>query len=201
MRISQETLEMTYKKKISDLEVSLAVQMNSVKPTENMTELKVEIEKYKKKIEELDSNNRNLSMQWSKLSVELRDKESMFNAKMSAKEIEMAYLAKQNAEYKKMYEEMRSKLLYEESEVKVYNRLITPEVDRIRRSSGMQMSAGSRATTLNFSRNSDGEMNGSSDEESSKTLKVSETKIAKTATAQKVTKEAVHSSSTSVKKN
>jgi len=201
MRVSQETLEMTYKKKISDLEVSLAVQMNSVKPTEDMKELKIEIEKYKKKIEELDSNNRDLSMQWSKLSVELRDKESMYNAKMSAKEIEMAYLAKQNAEYKKMYEEMRSKLLYEESEVKVYNRLITPEVDRIRRSSGMQMSAGSRATTLNFSRNSDGEMNGSSDEESTKTLKVSETKITKTATAQKVTKEAVHTSSTSVKKN
>jgi len=201
MRVSQETLEMTYKKKISDLEVSLAVQMNSVKPTEDMKELKIEIEKYKKKIEELDSNNRDLSMQWSKLSVELRDKESMYNAKMSAKEIEMAYLAKQNAEYKKMYEEMRSKLLYEESEVKVYNRLITPEVDRIRRLSGMQMSAGSRATTLNFSRNSDGEMNGSSDEESTKTLKVSETKITKTATAQKVTKEAVHTSSTSVKKN
>merc|ERR1711913_101714 len=138
--------------------------------------------------------------QWSKLSVELRDKESMYNAKMSAKEIEMAYLAKQNAEYKKMYEEMRSKLLYEESEVKVYNRLITPEVDRIRRLSGKGMSAGSR-TTLNFSRNSDGEMNGSSDEESTKTLKVSETKITKTATAQKVTKEAVHSSSTSVRKN
>merc|ERR1719500_815892 len=101
----------------------------------------------------------------SQLSVELRDKEATFNAKMSAKEIEMAYLAKQNAEYKKMYEEMRSKLLYEESEVKVYNRLITPEVDRIRRSSGMQMSAGSRASMLNFSRNSDGEMNGSCDEE------------------------------------
>merc|ERR1711872_75302 len=201
MRVSQETLEMTYKKKISDLEVSLAVHMNSVKPTEDMTALKVEIEKYRKKIEELDSNNRDLSMQWSKLSVELRDKEATFNAKMSAKEIEMAYLAKQNAEYKKMYEEMRSKLLYEESEVKVYNRLITPEVDRIRRSSGMQMSSGSRVATLNFSRNSDGEMNGSSDEETSQTVKMSKVEMTKTATSQKVTKEAVQTSSTSVKKN
>merc|ERR1712142_1237963 len=192
MRVSQESLEMTYKKKISDLEVSLAVHMNSVKPTEDMTALKVE---------ELDSNNRDLSMQWSKLSVELRDKEATFNAKMSAKEIEMAYLAKQNAEYKKMYEEMRSKLLYEESEVKVYNRLITPEVDRIRRSSGMQVSSGSRVTTLNFSRNSDGEMNGSSDEETSQTVKMSKVEMTKTATSQKVTKEAVQTSSTSVKKN
>merc|ERR1719315_928798 len=154
MRVSQETLEMTYEKKVSDLEVALAVQMNAVKPTEDVTELKIELEKYRKKIEELDTNNRDLSLQWSKLSVEIRDKEAAFNAKMSAKDIEMSYLTKQNTEYKKMYEEMRSKLLYEESEVKVYNRLITPEVDRIRRASGMQMS-GSRATTLNFSRNSD----------------------------------------------
>ena len=68
---------------ISDLEVSLAVHMNSVKPTEDMTELKVEIEKYKKKMEELDSNNRDLSLQWSKLSVEIRDKEAAFNAKVT----------------------------------------------------------------------------------------------------------------------
>merc|ERR1719449_359750 len=203
MRVSEESLDMSYKKKVADLEVYLKAQVDSAKPTEDMTALKVEIEKYRKKIEELDSNNRDLSMQWSKLSVELRDKEAAFNSKMSAKEIEMAYLAKQNAEYKKMYEEMRSKLLYEESEVKVYNRLITPEVDRIRRSSGMQMSSGSRVTTLNFSRNSDGEMNGSSDEETSQTVKMSKVKMTKTSTAQKVTKEAVQSSSSSssVKKN
>jgi hypothetical protein len=200
MRVSQEELEIKYKKEISDLEVSLAVQMNSVKSTEDITELRVELEKYKKKIEELDSNNQNLSMQWSKLSVELRDKEATFNAKMSAKEIEMAYLAKQNAEYKKMYEEMRSKLLYEESEVKVYNRLITPEVDRIRRVSEQfgRQSMSSSKTTLNFSRNSDGEMNGSSsDEESSQTVKMSKT-MTKTVTAQKVTKEAVQKSSSAV---
>jgi len=131
MRVSQETLEMTYKKKISDLEVSIAVQMNSVKPTEDITELKVCLVDHKKKIEELDSNNRDLSMRWSKLSVELIDRKATFNAQMSAKEIEMAYLAKQNAEYKKMYEEMRRERLYEASEVKVYNRLITPQMNRI----------------------------------------------------------------------
>ena len=69
---------------ISDLEVSLAVQMNSVKPTEDITGLRVDLEKYKKKIEELDSNNRDLSMQWSRLSVELRDKEATFNAKVDS---------------------------------------------------------------------------------------------------------------------
>ena len=52
---------------------------------------------------------------------------------MSAKQIELAYLTRQNEEYKKMYEEMRSRMLYEASEVKVYNRLIAPEVNRINR--------------------------------------------------------------------
>jgi len=207
MRVSQDTLEMTYKQTISDLEVSLAVQMNSVKPTEDITELKVDLQKYKKKIDELDSNNRDLSMQWSKLSVELRDKEATFNAKMSAKEIEMAYLAKQNAEYKKMYEEMRSKMLHEASEVKVYNRLITPEMNRLSRYSG-QFSNGtisSSKKSLKISRNSDGEMDGSSsDEQSSQTVKMSKS-VTKTTTAQKVTKEAVQNSSSTasaaVKKN
>ena len=60
----------------------MAVQMNAVKPTEDVTALKIELEKFKKKIEELDTNNRDLSMQWSKLSVDLRDKEAAFHAKV-----------------------------------------------------------------------------------------------------------------------
>eukprot|EP00091_Calanus_sinicus_P022708 TRINITY_DN7330_c0_g1_i3.p1 TRINITY_DN7330_c0_g1~~TRINITY_DN7330_c0_g1_i3.p1 ORF type:complete len:290 (+),score=110.48 TRINITY_DN7330_c0_g1_i3:681-1550(+) len=180
MRVSQETLEMSYKKKVSDLETSLDVQMKSVKPTEDMTELKINLEKYKKKIEELDSNNRDLSMQWSRLTVELREKESSFQAKMVAKESEMAYLAKQTAEYKKMCDEMRSKLLSEATEVKVYNRLITPEMNRINRYSE-QFSNGM--------------------EESSKTIKVSQSQMmSKSSSAQKVTKEASMSSSSSIAK-
>merc|ERR1712002_230501 len=202
MRQTEETLERTYKTKISDLEVQLAVQMNAVKPTEDITELKIELEKYKKKIEELDSNNRDLSLQWSKLSVELREQEANFQAKMTTKEIEMAYLVKQNAEYKKLYEEMRSKLLLEASEVKVYNRLITPEMDRISSMYSEQFANGTLSSsrkTLKFSRNSDGEVDGSSsDEENTKSIKVSQT-VAKTSTTQKVTKEAVQNSSMSKK--
>merc|ERR1712106_413770 len=146
MRVSQETLEMTYKKKISDLEVSLAAQ-KSVKPSEDITGLKVDVEKYKKKIEELDSNNRDLSMQWSRLSVELRDKEASFQAKMLAKETEMAYLAKQTAEYKKMCDDMRSKLLSEATEVKVFNRLITPEMNRMNSRYSEQFSNGTEESS------------------------------------------------------
>merc|ERR1719186_1418478 len=133
MKVSKETLEINYKKKISDLEMSLAVQMECVKPIEDKTELTVNLEKYKLKVEELDSNNRDMSMQRSKLAVELRDKEAAFNTRMSAKEIEVTYLTKQNEEYKKMYDDLRSRSLHEASEVKVYNRLIAPEMDRINR--------------------------------------------------------------------
>merc|ERR1711933_391960 len=131
MRVSEESLEMSYKKKVADLEVYLKAQVDSAVPTEDMTAIKIDIEKYKKKIEELDSNNRDLSLQWSRLQVELREKEASFQAKMLAKETEIDYLAKQTAEYKKMCDEMRSKLLSEATEVKVYNRLITPEMNRI----------------------------------------------------------------------
>merc|ERR1711872_546026 len=82
MRVSEESLEMSYKKKVADLEVYLKAQVDSAKPTEDMTAIKIDIEKYKKKIEELDSNNRDLSLQWSRLQVELREKEASFQAKM-----------------------------------------------------------------------------------------------------------------------
>merc|ERR1711970_689938 len=131
MRVSQESLEMSYKKKVADLEVYLKAQIDSAKPTEDMTAIKIEIEKYKKKIEELDTNTRDLSLQWSRLQVELKEKEASFQAKMLAKETEMNYMAKQTAEYKKMCDEMRGKLLSEATEVQVYNRLITPEMNRI----------------------------------------------------------------------
>merc|ERR1712215_69120 len=205
MRESEETLEMNYKKKITDLEVALAVQMNAVKPTEDVTELKIELEKYKKKIEELDSNNRDLSLQWSKLSIELKEREANFKAKMSAKEIEMDYLVKQNAEYKKMYEEMRSKLLYEASEVKVYNMLITPEADRIKSRYSEQFGNGvmsSSKKSFKFSHSSNGQVGGdSSDEESSKSIKMSQN-VSKTSTSQKLSKETVQATgSGAAKKN
>ena len=63
--------------------MSLAVQMNTVKPSEHISELKMHVEQFKKKIEELDSTNCYLSMQWSKLAMELRDMETSFHAKVN----------------------------------------------------------------------------------------------------------------------
>merc|ERR1712002_492866 len=150
MRVSKDSLEMSYKKKVADLEVYLKAQIDSAKPTEDMTAIKIDIQKYKKKIEELDSNNRDLSLQWSRLQVELREKEASFQAKLMAKETEMDYLAKQTAEYKKLCEEMRNKLDFEATEVRVYNQLITPEMNRINSIYSDQLMNGSEATMKSF---------------------------------------------------
>merc|ERR1711874_466081 len=42
MRVSEESLEMSYKKKVADLEVYLKAQIDSAKPTEDMTAIKIE---------------------------------------------------------------------------------------------------------------------------------------------------------------
>jgi len=160
---SEAELEMKYIKEISDLEVQLEVRMNSVKVNEDVSKLKIELEGYKKTIEELKAANESLNKEWSKLSVEMRDKEIKFNSEMSTKNIKMAHLARLHAEYKKSYEELRYRHLYDQSEVKVYNRLITPEYERLRSRSSV-ITVGSRLF-------SDGEAKGSSsDEESTKTI-------------------------------
>jgi len=163
---SEQELEMMYIKQISDLEVQLEVRMNSVKVNEDVSKLKIELEGYKKTIEELKSANESLNKEWSKLSVEMRDKEIKFNSEMSTKNIKMAHLARLHAEYKKSYEELRHRHLYDQSEVKVYNRLITPEYERrMSRRSGNAL-VGSRL-----------EMKGSSsDEESTKKIEVTKIK-------------------------
>ena len=67
---------------ISDLEASLE-KLNIVKPVDDVTQLKIDIEKYKKKNEDLENNNSDMSKQFSTLTVELRDKEAAFQAKVN----------------------------------------------------------------------------------------------------------------------
>ena len=73
--------------KISDLEVQLEVRMNSVKVTEDLSKLKIELEGYKKTIEELKTANESLNDEWSKLSVEMKNKEIKFNSEVSIRDM------------------------------------------------------------------------------------------------------------------
>ena len=60
----------------------MEVRMNSVKVNEDLSKLKIELEGYKTTIEELKASNESLNKEWSKLSVEMRDKEIKFNSEV-----------------------------------------------------------------------------------------------------------------------
>merc|ERR1711872_865362 len=131
MKVSKETLEKSYEKKVSDLKTSLNSQPDLGIASEEITKIRIDLEQYKKKIEELGSNNQLLLTQKSRLWEEMREIELMYAARMKAKDTEMDNLEK-NMEYWKIeLEKLRKKLNAEASEVKVYNQLITPEVNRM----------------------------------------------------------------------
>jgi len=131
MKVSKETLEKSYEKKVSDLKTSLNSQPDLGIVSEEITKIRIDLEQYKKKIEELGSNNQILLTQKSRLWEEMREKELMYAARMKAKDTEMENLEKNMENWKIELEKLRKKLNAEASEVKVYNQLITPEVNRM----------------------------------------------------------------------
>jgi len=148
MKISEETLEKSYKNKVSDLEASLKAEKVKTKPTEDVTALKIEIKTFKRRIDDLDDNDRDLDLQLSKLQVQLKEKNASFAAKMAAKDKEMKYLREKTEEYRRLYEVERKKIMAEAREVNVYNELITPEFDRIQRYTDSFMNGGENSSTM-----------------------------------------------------
>jgi len=131
MKVSKETLEKSYEKKVSDLKTSLNSQPDLGIASEEITKIRIDLEQYKKKIEELGSNNQLLLTQKSRLWEEMREKELIYEARMKAKDTEMENLEK-NMEYWKIeLEILRKELNAEATEVKVYNQLIAPEANRM----------------------------------------------------------------------
>merc|ERR1719295_617866 len=131
MKVSKETLEKSYEKKVSDLKTSLNSQPDLGIASEEVTKIRIDLEQYKKKIEELGSSNQLLLTQKSRLWEERREKELMYEARIKAKDTEVENLEKNMENWKIELEKLRKKLNAEASEVKVYNQLITPEVNRM----------------------------------------------------------------------
>merc|ERR1712215_608771 len=67
MKVSKETLEKSYEKKVSDLKTSLNSQPDLEIASAEITKIRIDLEQYKKKIEELGSNNQLLLTQKSRL--------------------------------------------------------------------------------------------------------------------------------------
>merc|ERR1711915_90448 len=98
------------------------------------------------------------------------NKDAAYRAELISKETQITHLIKQNEEYKKMYEDIMNKYLYDEQEGRVYNRLITPEVDRISKS---KIRLEANGTFKRSKSNSEGEADGTSSEEEGENLKKS----------------------------
>ena len=64
------------------MEASLKAEKVKTKPTEDVTALKIEIKTFKRRIDDLDDNDRDLDLQLSKLQVQLKEKNASFAAKV-----------------------------------------------------------------------------------------------------------------------
>jgi len=132
MAMTQEKLEEKYKDKLTKLELELSLALSKHSSSEDIAKIRLQIEKLQAKIEELRKSNLELSLTWSKLSVEMHEEETSFRAQLSVREREIEHYSKETARIQSLLEVLNKRLLEERAEVQVYDRLLTPEIQRIR---------------------------------------------------------------------
>lgn len=131
MRVNKEKFEMQYRAQITQLELDLSLAISQQSSPEDLEEIRAQIKKLEASIGQLRGKNDSLSQGCSKITVELKKQESSFTATMTKREREIEHLKKENARIIQLYEELSSRLMMTKAEVGVYDRLITPELDRI----------------------------------------------------------------------
>jgi len=132
MARTQQELEEKYKDKLTKLELELSLALSKHSSSEDIAKIRLQIEKLQAKIEELRKSNLELSLTWSKLSVEMHEEETSFRAQLSVREREIEHYSKETARIQSLLEVLNKRLLEERAEVQVYDRLLTPEIQRIR---------------------------------------------------------------------
>lgn len=131
MRVNKEKFEMQYRAQITQLELDLSLAISQQSSPEDLEAIRVQIKKLEASISQLRGKNDSLSQGCSKITVELKKQETSFTATMTKREREIEHLKKENARIIQLYEELSSRLMMTKAEVGVYDRLITPELDRI----------------------------------------------------------------------
>jgi len=131
MRVNKEKFEMQYRAQITQLELDLSLAISQQSSPEDLDEIRAQIKKFEASISQLRGKNDSLSQGCSKITVELKKQETSFTATMTKREREIEHLKKENARIIQLYEELSSRLMMTKAEVGVYDRLITPELDRI----------------------------------------------------------------------
>jgi len=131
-KTTQEKLEDKYKDKLTKLELDLRLALSRHVSSEDIEKIRIQISELQIKIKELTESNQKLSATWSKLSVELHEEEARFNAQMSKKEREIEHYRRETERFQEMLAELNRRLLEERAEVYVYDRLLTPEYERMK---------------------------------------------------------------------
>jgi len=141
MAISKQQFEMQYRTKITELELKLSLAVSQQKSPEDLEKIKKQIKELEAKISTLHGDNTSLTKVWSELTVQIKTQEAEFSAKLSDKERRILHIKKENERMFKMYEELAAKLMFTKVEVGVYEKLLSPEMNRLTtRYSGDQLS-------------------------------------------------------------
>merc|ERR1719431_1478874 len=131
MRINKEKFEMEYRAQITQLELELSLAISQHSSPEDLEKIRVQIRELEARIGQLSGKNLNLSKEWSKLTVQLKMLESEFSSKMSDRERKIVHIKAENTRINRLFEELSNQLMMTKVEVGVYDKLLTPELDRI----------------------------------------------------------------------
>jgi len=131
MRTTWESLEEKYKDDLANLELKLTLVLSQQTSQEDIDKIRKEIQKLESSIKGLQKSNAELIEAWSRLSVTIHEEEAAFRAQMAAKEREIDWEIREIEKRKEKLEELRRWMMEERVEVKVYEKLLTPEMQRM----------------------------------------------------------------------
>jgi len=166
MKKAQEEWLRMHQTKLSELETALARERAQQSSSGvEARELRILVEELRRKTGELEESNRNLGMKSSQMSVQLQESNSMHQAQMASKDMEIEELKRRILEVQRQYEEIYGTKLEDLQEVKVYGGIIMPEIQRLTRHHEK------REKERRKSRGRDLSSSSSSDDEKKKTIK------------------------------
>jgi len=133
MKDTWEQLEAEYKERLAKLELQLTLLLNQQNSLEDVDAIKALIEELKMKIAQLTTDHEELKLRCSELSVKIQTDEIEFRAKLSSREREIEWEIREMQKQQAKWEELKRCLIEERWEVQVYGKLLSPEVERMRK--------------------------------------------------------------------
>jgi len=154
MRMTRESLEEKHKGEVASKELRLKVALGKQITVEDKVKIKAQIKDLEAKIGGLETSNKELSVEWSSLSVKLHKEEAEFFDEMARKEREIEHYGREAARWQERWEELNRRLLEERAEVQVYDRLLTPELKRMSERTPPPSPSGVKMTSMSSSSSS-----------------------------------------------